>query len=156
MATNGLYVAVDQTDSTSTLQPVPAPSEAEGDMLRGKSAVIVEDEGVTQMQVKRILTRAGLRVVGAAMSGEEAVRVVLQEHPDIVLMDINMPGQFNGLEATRRILEQFPACVVMLTAYEEHRQEAERIGTSGYAVKPIDSRTLIPQLQAAWERFRNR
>ncbi len=121
--------------------------------LQGRTAIIVEDEGITQMQVRRILSRAGLRVLASAISGEEGVRTVLREHPDLVLMDINMPGAFDGLEATRRILHEFPTCVVMVTAYSEHREEADSIGASGYVVKPVNSDTLLLEMARAWHKF---
>ncbi len=140
------------------LHPAVLASARGGDigLLRGKHAVVVEDEGVTQMQLRRILSRAGLRVVGSATSGEEAVRIVLREQPDLVLMDITMPGAINGLEATRRILREFSTCVVMVTAYSEHREEADSIGASGYVVKPVSSDTLLPEMERAWHQFHRR
>lgn len=117
--------------------------------LAGKRVVIVEDEGITQIQLRRLLTLAGLKVVGQAMTGEEAIAIVLRERPDIVVMDITMPGEINGLEAVRRILPQFSTCVVMITAYTEYKAEADAAGASGYVVKPIDSTSLLPQLALA-------
>ncbi len=122
-------------------------------VLKGKSAVVVEDEGITQMQLQSILARAGLRVLGRARNGEEGVRVVLQERPDVVLMDINMPGEFDGLEAARRILAEFDTCIVMITAYDDFRQEAEQSGTCGYILKPVNSAMLMTALEDAWREF---
>ncbi len=121
--------------------------------LAGKKVVIVEDEGITQLQLKKALTKAGLEVVGVAGSGESGVEEVLHERPDIVLMDIKMPGAINGLEATRRILAEFSTCVVMLTAYECFQQEALRLGACGYITKPVDSFSLMPALLKAFNRF---
>ena len=127
-------------------QPLEGP-------LVGKRVAIVEDEGVTQLQLRMILVKAGLQVVGAAGTGDDGVELVLRERPDLVLMDIKMPNGFNGLEAARRVLAEFRTCVVMITAYEEYQDEAEQVGTCGYVVKPVDSLTLIPQLEEAYERF---
>ena len=80
----------------SDLRPEHSP------VLAGKSVVVVEDEGITQMQLRRILRNAGLKVVGSATNGAEGVEVVLRERPDLVLMDIRMPGSFDGLEAARQ------------------------------------------------------
>src|SRR5688572_9186754 len=101
-------------------RPSPAPqsvSPAKG--LAGKRIVVVEDEGLTQMHLRRLLVAAGLVVVGVEASGPKAVVRVLQEKPDIVLMDIRMPGEYDGLEAARRILAQFSTCIVMLTAFDD-------------------------------------
>ena len=114
--------------------------------------VIVEDEGITQMQLRVILKGAGLEIAGAVANGKDAIELVLAEKPDLVLMDIKMPVM-DGLEATRRILAQSHMCIVMLTAYDDYREEADTIGATGYVVKPIDRLTLLPQLAAALQRF---
>jgi CheY-like chemotaxis protein len=134
--------------------PFVMPSGTEAvNVLTGKRVIIVEDEGITQMQLRRVLTMAGLKVVGFALTGEEGVTVALQERPDIVLMDITMPGNINGIEALRRIRTEYSVCVVMLTAYTEYQTEAEAAGSCGYIIKPIDSTTLIPQLAQAFTRW---
>jgi len=122
--------------------------------LAGKRVVIVEDEGITVMQLRRMLVRAGMLVVGTAGNGKEGIETVLRERPDIVLMDIKMPVM-DGLEAARRILETYPVCILMLTAYStaEYQHRAQAIGTAGYILKPITSQTLLPELQAAYARF---
>jgi len=109
------------------------------------------------MQLKRILTQAGIKVVGSAGDGHAAVEVVLRERPDIILMDINMPG-INGLEAVRLIREEHEACIVMLTAYatQEYQTRASELGVSGYIVKPITAQTLLPQLYEAYALFVDR
>lgn len=121
--------------------------------LTGKRVVVVEDEGLTQLQLKKMLRIAGMEIVGDAANGAEGVDTVLATHPDIVLMDINMPIM-NGLEASRRILSEFPACIVILTAYsqEEYVEEAEQLGVCGYVLKPVTRELLLPQLQKAFEK----
>lgn len=120
----------------------------------GKRAVIVEDEGITQLQLTRILRSQGIEVVATAANGQEAVEIVLKEHPDFVLMDIRMPVM-DGLEASERILAQLSVCIVMLTAFsdEEYQQRAETLGTCGYVLKPVTVETLIPELEAAYQKF---
>lgn len=120
--------------------------------LQGRRAVIVEDEGITQMQIQRLLTRAGVLVVGTAGNGADGVDRVLQQEPDLVLMDIKMP-LMDGMEATRRILARFRTCIVLLTAYLEYEEQARQLGACGYLVKPISSLTLLPQLQQALHNF---
>lgn len=116
--------------------------------------MVVEDEGITMMQLRRTLTQAGLKVVGVAGNGEEGVSLVLRERPDVVVMDIKMPVM-NGIDAARRILETYPVCIVMLTAFstEEFQEQAREIGACGYVFKPITAETLIPELEAAYQKF---
>ncbi len=123
----------------------------------GKRIVVCEDEGVTQMQLRRTLARAGMKIVGTAINGRDGVDLTLREQPDIVLMDIRMPVM-DGLEATRRILEATSVCVVLLTAYSdaEYQKQAAEYGASGYVVKPITSDLLLPLLLEAYRAFQAR
>lgn len=125
--------------------------------LLGKRIIICEDEGITQLQLRRALTRAGLKVVGTAINGREGVDLTMRLHPDIVLMDIRMPVM-DGLEASRLILERNSICIVLLTAYndDEYRQQAISYGVSGYVVKPITSDLLLPALTDAYRAFQGR
>lgn len=125
-------------------------------LLEGKRVLIVEDEGITQMQLRLILSRAGMVMAGSATNGEEAIKMAAESSPDIVLMDIKMPGAIDGLEAARRIMARQRTCVVMLTAYEEYAGEAVEAGAAGYVVKPVDSSTLLPQIEAAFQQFDHR
>ena len=136
-----------------------APSEVStslegGPSLEGKRVVICEDEAVTQMQLRRALSRAGLDIVGIATNGKEAVDTTLRERPDIVLMDIRMPVM-DGIAAARRIMEAYPVCMVMLTAFanDGYQEQARQLGAAGYIVKPITSDVLLPLLQEALENF---
>lgn len=136
----------------------PLPLESGGSnpsVLAGKRVVIVEDEGVTQLQLRRALTRAGILVVGVANTGAGGVDVVLRERPELVLMDIRMPGEIDGLEAARRILAEYRVCIVMLTAYamEEYQTRAREAGTCGYILKPVMSELLLSILEQAYIRF---
>lgn len=141
----------DTTTSSPVLSQEILP-DTDTSLLAGKRVVIVEDEGITQMQLRKILKQRGMLVVGAAMSGPEGVEIVQQAEPDLVLMDIRMPGEYDGLEAARRILAEKSVCVVMLTAFSDagYQEQARQIGTCGYIVKPIDRDTLLPQLESAY------
>ena len=122
--------------------------------LAGKRIVIVEDEGVTQMQLRRTLAHSGLIIAATAINGRDGVEAVLRERPDIVLMDIRMPVM-DGVEATRQILAEYAVCIVMLTAFsdEEYREQTYSIGASGYIIKPITSDLLLPMMLKAYQRF---
>ncbi len=89
-----------------------------------------------------------VEIVGEAQTGQEAVRLAEQYHPNIVLMDIYMP-QGDGLSATKEICSRFPdIAVVMLTSSEseEHLYEAMRVGASGYLLKNLDADELFDLL----------
>ena len=126
------------------------PSE---DLLRGKRILCVEDEGITQMQLVRILKTAGMEPVEQATNGPHGVAQALEFRPDIILMDINMPGEYNGLEAARRILAEYPTCIVMLTAYMDYEKEAENIGAHGYVIKPFERAALLHRVREAFACF---
>lgn len=100
--------------------------------------IVVDDQTVVREGLVLILgLLPGVVVAGAAASGEEALRLVAQEHPDIVLMDLRMP-HMDGVEATRRIRAAFPATrVVVLTTYsdDESIMAALRAGARGYLTK---------------------
>ncbi len=61
----------------------------------------------------------------------------------------------DGLEASERILAEYRVCIVMLTAFseEEYQQRAQELGTCGYVLKPITAETLLPELEAAYDKF---
>lgn len=115
--------------------------------------LVVDDHCLfRQGLISLMKTRADLvRVVGEAASGQEAVEMTAKLHPDVVLMDINMPDG-NGLEATACIHEQFPEItVVMLTASETENDlyQAIRLGASGYLLKDLDADQLFDLLRGA-------
>lgn len=153
MTLSTLFATV-PTTMPSITSDAPQSENTVASSLSGKRAVIVEDEGMTQLQLRKIFRSIGVQIVGIAGNGKEAVDIVLREQPDFVLMDIQMPVM-DGLEAAERILAQFRVCIVMLTAFSEeaYRQRAEELGTCGYIVKPITSNTLLPLLEAALRKF---
>lgn len=118
--------------------------------LDGKRVLICEDEGYIGLIMNRMVTAAGMTVVGIARSGIEGVEIALRERPDLVLMDIDMPCS-DGVEATRRICEAYPARVVMITGVtnKDVLRRAFAAGASGYLAKPFARDQLIPILQDA-------
>jgi len=113
--------------------------------------LIVEDHDLVRTGLRNILASASdLEVVGEAASGEEAMRMSRELSPDIILMDVELPG-LSGLETTERILRVQPAIrVVVLTAHSEPPLPARLldIGASGYLTKACDARELINAVRA--------
>ena len=122
------------------------------DDLTGKRIVICEDEGITVMQLERALTRAGLLVVGKSGNGKDCVAVVLRERPDIVLMDIVMPGQ-NGFQLMRSINRTpeyagIPIIICTSKNLETDRVWGMRQGARDYITKPVDAAELMVKIKA--------
>ena len=117
-------------------------------------ALICEDEGLTVMQLRQVLTGAGFEIVGEAMDGATGVELARNLGPDFILMDVNLQGM-NGIEATRLIMQERPSAVIMLTAYGDDKtvDQALDAGASYYLVKPIVGQQLIPAIRTAVARY---
>jgi two-component system NarL family response regulator len=111
--------------------------------------LLADDHALFLDGLKNLLTMNGVQVVGTAQDGLEAVEKTLQLHPDIVLMDIRMPG-LDGVSATRLIKAERPGCkVVMLTTSTEESDllEAIKSGASGYLLKSLEAGPFLSYLQ---------
>lgn len=115
--------------------------------------LIVDDHAVLRQALRMLLeNQQEVEVVGDAQNGREALDAVEKLHPDVVLMDMVMPG-LNGLEATRQIRRRAPkAKVLILTGYMEDEQilAALRAGASGYVVKKSDVQELLLGIQTVY------
>jgi len=114
------------------------------------SVSIVEDNRGTRESLKELLGRAqGLRCLGAYASGEEALRRIPEESPDVVLMDINLPGM-RGIECVARLKARAPKTqVLMLTTYDESDLifESLRAGAHGYLLKNTTPAELVQAVE---------
>ena len=113
--------------------------------------LIVDDALVMRMNLKKILTDAGHTVVGEAKSGSEGIWLYKETQPDVVTMDITMPGM-DGIEALKKILDFDPkARVVMVSALSQRRTvlTALEAGAKNYILKPIDSQNVPPAIDKA-------
>ncbi|MDI3341242.1 MAG: response regulator transcription factor [Sphaerobacter sp.] len=114
------------------------------------SLLLVDDHALFREGLASLLSyQPDLTVVGEAASGEEAVERARELVPDVVLMDIDLPG-IDGIEATRQIKRQLPEVrVVMLTVYDDEERlfESIKAGAQGYLIKNIRSAELLDQLR---------
>ncbi|HEY4027697.1 MAG TPA: response regulator transcription factor [Candidatus Dormibacteraeota bacterium] len=113
--------------------------------------VIADDQALVRVGFRLILeTEEGIEVVAEAADGEEAIRAVRRLRPDVVLMDVRMPG-LDGLEATRRILrgEGVRCRVIMLTTFDadEYVYAALEAGASGFLLKDVSPEHLVMAVQ---------
>lgn len=110
------------------------------------SVLLADDHTIVRKGLRSLLEdEAGIEVIGEAENGREAVRKTQELLPDVVLMDISMPG-LGGLEATRQIKQRFPeVAVLVLTRYanEEYVFQILRAGASGYVVKRAAPTELV-------------
>jgi len=117
----------------------------------GVRILIADDHGLVRAGLRALLNdEADLEVVGEAADGEEALQRASQLKPDLVLMDISMPGT-GGIEAARRIRSEAPAArILMMTVHEDEGllQESIRAGASGYIVKRALESELIDAIRA--------
>jgi two-component system, response regulator PdtaR len=112
--------------------------------------LIAEDETIIRLDLRALLEGAGFEVCAEAKDGEEAIDLARSEHPDLAVLDVKMP-KLDGIEAARRILEERPIPIVMLTAYgqEELVSRAIEAGVFGYLVKPFREQDLLPAISTA-------
>ena len=116
--------------------------------------LIAEDETIIRLDLRELLERAGFEVCAEARDGAEAVELARAEQPDLAVLDVKMP-QLDGIEAARRILDERPIPIVMLTAYgqQELVSRAIEAGVFGYLVKPFRETDLLPAIQTARARY---
>jgi len=113
--------------------------------------MLVDDEAVITTQLEERLTSMGYEVVGSASSGEEAVDMARCFSPDLILMDIVMPGKLNGIEASEKIRAELDIPVIFLTAYANDRfvKRARDVGPFGYLVKPFREEEIRASIEIA-------
>ena len=116
--------------------------------------VIAEDEAIIRLDLKELLEEEGYAVVGETGRGDEAIELVRDLRPDLVILDIKMPG-LDGLSAARHVAGERMAAVLILTAYSQRElvEQARDAGALAYLVKPFQKSDLIPAIEIALGRF---
>jgi response regulator NasT len=116
--------------------------------------LIAEDEAIIRMDLREMLTEEGHEVVGEARDGGEAIALARTLVPDLIFMDVKMPGT-DGISAARVITAERIAPVVMVTAFSQpaYVSDAAEAGAMAYLVKPFTKRDILPAMQVAVSRF---
>jgi PAS domain S-box-containing protein len=112
---------------------------------------VVEDEGVVALDICRHLESFGYAVSGTHASGESAIGAFEKESPGLVLMDIRLQGELDGIDAARIIRERYNVPVILLTAYADEKtvERAKGIEPFGYIIKPFEERELRTNIEMA-------
>ncbi|MCK9632250.1 MAG: response regulator [Methanoregula sp.] len=113
--------------------------------------LVVDDEAIITMQLEERLSAMGYTVAGMASSGEDAIEKARRLAPDLVLMDIVMPGKLNGIEAAKTIAEEMEVPVVFVTSYADDAiiEKAKQVGPYGYIVKPFNELEIKAAIEVA-------
>ncbi|MBD2103039.1 ATP-binding protein [Leptolyngbya sp. FACHB-261] len=116
--------------------------------------LIVEDERIVAKGIEKSLKKLDYIVIGSVASGEEAVRKAAETQPDLILMDVRLRGNLDGIEAAEQIRANFDIPVIYLTAYADENtlQRAKLTEPFGYIVKPFDERDLHAAIEVALRR----
>jgi response regulator NasT len=122
--------------------------------MKSLRVLIADDDGVTLMVLRKVLTGLGHEVVAEAGDGEQAVALVQEHRPDLCLLDIRMP-KMDGLSAARQIQAFHATPIVILSAHSESGlgSEAANVGAHAYLVKPFNPEQLKPAIEMALVNF---
>lgn len=130
---------------------MPEPAAA---AVRSRPRVVIaEDEAIIRLDLREILEGQGYEVVGEAARGDTAVELVRELRPDLVILDVKMPG-LDGLSAARLVAAERLAAILVLTAFSQRDlvEEARDAGALAYLVKPFQEKDLVPAIEVALAR----
>ncbi len=118
--------------------------------------LVVEDEVIVAEDMRSSLEQAGYIVTAVVASGAEALQAATRTRPDIVLMDIVLEGNIDGIETAMRLQEQFRVIILYLTSYDDLPviQRAKRTEPFGYLLKPFNKRQLVAAIEVACHKYR--
>ena len=116
--------------------------------------VLAEDEAIIRLDLRELLQEEGYQVVGETGRGDEALELVRRLRPDLVVLDIKMPG-LDGITVAREIAGERLAAVLMVTAFSQRElvEQARDAGALAYLVKPFQKADLIPAIEIALGRY---
>lgn len=119
------------------------------------NVLVVEDESIVSKDIQHSLKKLGYNVVGAASTGERAFELASQEKPDIILMDIMLKGEMNGIDTAQKVKEELQIPVIYLTAYadESTLEKAKVTEPYGYIIKPFKEVDLHTSIEMALYKF---
>jgi CheY-like chemotaxis protein len=114
--------------------------------MTGETILVVEDEGLIALHLTETLEKAGYKIIDPAYSGEMALHALEKSpKPDLILMDIGLPGSLDGIETVRQIRQKYEIPIIFLSAYSHilRIEEAKGISRCGYISKPYLEKDLL-------------
>jgi CheY-like chemotaxis protein len=113
--------------------------------------MVVEDEGIVAFDLKQTLEKLGYRVTSLASSGVEAIEKADNDNPDVILMDIKLKSELDGIDTARIISFKHSVPIIYLTSYnnEDVRKKARTTASSGFLLKPYDEDMLRVTIEDA-------
>jgi PAS domain S-box-containing protein len=120
-----------------------------------KKIFIVEDEWLVSLELQQRIKDLGYEIAGASDNGESAIEMILETKPDLILIDINIKGNIDGIETARRVLVKYNVPIIYLTAYSDKTTlERAKITTPyGYIIKPVEERDLLISIEISLNKF---
>jgi two-component system, response regulator PdtaR len=143
--------AIDNHERSSAIARAPDERRGRQEDALARQVLIVEDEFFVALDLETTLTRAGFEIVGVASNAEDAVRLAEALQPSVVIMDIRLAGQRDGIDAAIEIFERFKIRSVFATAHHDPGTiaRAERANAAGWLAKPYSPQSVIAAVQAA-------
>jgi response regulator NasT len=119
-----------------------------------RRVLLAEDEALIRMDLREMLEEEGFAVVAEAPDGGTAVALAREHQPDLVILDIKMPGM-DGIRAAEIITRESLSAVLVLTAFSQRdlAEQAAQAGAMGYLVKPFQKSDLLPAIEVALSRY---
>lgn len=119
--------------------------------MSSAKVMVVEDEGIVSIDIRNILQQLGYHVAESAFSGEEALEKIESDFPDLILMDIGLKGELDGIEVARIVHENFKIPVIFVTGFADETtiKRAKAVKPVGYLIKPINEEELESALVKA-------
>jgi CheY-like chemotaxis protein len=133
-----------------------AYSMSRGDTMKKAKILVVEDQNIVALNIRNKLKNLGYTVPGTAATGEEAIRKAELTNADLVLMDIMLKGEMDGIETAREIKNRLRIPVLYLTAYtdDETLERAKTTEPAGYISKPFKEEDLHSNIEMALHKHR--
>lgn len=118
-----------------------------------RSVLVVEDNFLAALLIELTLKEAGYRVIATVRTGEQAIEYAVEHHPELVVMDVNLAGDLDGVQAAERIHSVAGSDVLFQTAYSDREtiSRIDRVPNVGRLTKPLDPATLLAHVEQAFD-----
>lgn len=116
----------------------------------GKRILIVDDDSEVALMLTSLLERIGYLVIGTANNGDAAIRIAGEKNPDVILMDIHLTGEMDGIDTARKIKGLYGTPIIFLTADGDTNTIKRAVETQaqGFLVKPLNTKELFASIES--------